>query len=107
MKHIIPFLILLSICSCENILESSGFIYDASTDKPLDSVIVKTYVIDGSKRQYHSEMLTDSTGLYTAASRLVGCVPECPDLAVEFIKDGYGTLELVNPNRGEKVYLFK
>ena len=99
MKRNLAFIFTLLLFSgCEGIVASEGTVYDARTGKPLDSVVVKSFVVDGSKRTFAREMVTDSTGRFEASTGLTSCFPDCPDLLVEFSREDYVTLELTNPD---------
>jgi hypothetical protein len=98
------FMIFLLFVSCEGIVDGEGYVYDANTKQPLDSVFAKSYSRHGKSKQFQMEMVTDSTGHFFGTTGLVGCSGECPDLVVELIKSGYATKQIVNPYK-DTVYL--
>lgn len=97
-------LLLFSGCVGENFIDGSGYVLDADTQQPVDSVRVVSYKKDGKERRYTMEMMTDSTGWFRGTTGLVGCAGDCPDLVIELIKAGYITQEVANPYK-DTVYL--
>lgn len=81
---------LTSLTSCEGYSCGKGIIYDRQTNEPLDSVLCK--VLTGSEIQY-----SDSLGHYEVCNPFGGCVPDCPDIVVEFSKNGYKPKKATNP----------
>lgn len=100
-----PFLFLIGAgllflhASCEGYRCAEGVIKDSQTKKLLDSVTVK--VISGNEVQS-----TDSTGTYSVCNKFTSCVPDCPDIIVQFSRKGYTTLTLTNPTE-KVIYLGK
>jgi hypothetical protein len=92
------------LVSCEGITEGDGYVFDARTKKPLDSVLVKSYRKNGWRKIFQSEMITDSTGYFFGTTGLTGCSGDCPDLVIEFVITGYSNREIINPNK-DTVYL--
>jgi hypothetical protein len=101
------FCLLLVLTSCEGYTDGEGYVFDVKTNKPLEGVLVRSYARRGGKSKYQTvEMTTDSTGYFYGTTQLSKCIPDCPDLVVELIKDGYKTIEYTNP-RKDTVYLEK
>jgi hypothetical protein len=67
--------------ACEGYQCAVGTIYDSSNNLPLDSVLC---VSNGG-----DEILTDSTGSFDLCGPFGGCMPDCPEVEVEFSKEGY------------------
>lgn len=78
------------LTSCEGYSCGEGVIYDKITEQPIDSVLCK--VLTGSETQH-----SDSLGRYEVCNPFGGCVPDCPDIVVEFSKPGYRTTKVKNP----------
>jgi hypothetical protein len=72
---------LFLILACEGYQCGVGTVYDSSNNQPLDSVLC---VSNGG-----DEILTDSTGNFDVCGPFGGCVKECPEVEVEFSKEGY------------------
>ena len=89
--------LILFFSSCEGYRCADGIIYDSETQLPLDSV--KCVALTGSITVY-----SDSTGFYSLCNNFSGCVPDCPDLQVEYSKFGYKTKTRTNPNKDD-IYL--
>lgn len=89
-------------CNCEKF--GDGVVLDYDTKEPLNDVTVISYV-EKSVSSYVSEMITDSTGVFTAGTgKTKGGFSGCKDLMVEFKKEGYSTRQVYNPET-ETVYL--
>lgn len=89
----------IMIVSCEGYRCGEGIVYDSQTNLPLDSVLCK--VSKGDEKVY-----TDSTGKYNLCNPFGGCVPDCPDIVIEFSKTGYKSQKVTNPNKSD-IYLEK
>lgn len=104
MKPILYSFVIIAIISlsigCEGFTCADGIVYDAETNMPLDSVLYK--------RLGHRpiEKYTDSTGTYDMCGIFGGCVPDCPDLSIEFSKPGYKSQSYRNPDKKD-IYLEK
>lgn len=85
------FLLLITNLGCEGYRCGTGKIVDSKSDLPLDSVLCK---IDNELFVY-----SDSIGHYELCGRFSGCVPDCPDIQIEFSKKGYKTQIIKNPNK--------
>lgn len=84
----------LIIISCDCWTDMEGVVFDATTEIPLDSVLVRSF----ENGRVKTEMLTDSTGRYLGTTRNTG---RCEDLEVEFSKAGYITeLRSVSKRKG-------
>ncbi|HNV51135.1 MAG: carboxypeptidase-like regulatory domain-containing protein [Bacteroidales bacterium] len=89
-------LFLLSLClflfsSCDCWQCANGIVTDATTNEPLDSVLVTSYTKDELTREF----LTDSTGKYNVCTYNTG---RCNGyLKVTFSKKGYKSQEHNNP----------
>lgn len=95
-------LIIFVACNCETF--GDGIVLDANTNKPVSGVIVKSY-IEKSVPSFVSEMITDSTGIYTGTTgKTKGGFAGCKDLLLEFHKEGYSMSKAYNP-QSETVYL--
>lgn len=84
--------LLLILCfvlsSCENIIGGQGKIIDKE-GKPIKDAIVTLY-IDGDSVE---STISDSVGFFSE-SRLVGCVPNCPEGSLKITKNGYSQIFL-------------
>ena len=86
-------LVILSLfTNCEGSKCGKGTVRDAITDKPLDSVLCK---ID--RKNSTTQVYTDSVGKFELCGPFGGCVPDCPDINIEFTKKGYKTQIITNP----------
>ena len=94
---LLAFFLVTLFASCEGYRCAEGIIYDSQTIEPIDSVFCK--VITGDETQY-----SDSLGFYDLCNPFGGCVPDCPDIVVEFSKTGYTTKKVTNPG---DIYLDK
>lgn len=88
---------LFILSSCEGYQCAVGTVYDSSNNEPLDSVLC---ISNGG-----DELLTDSTGSFDVCGPFGGCVRECPEVEVNFSKDGYITQ--IKTDNFESVYLEK
>lgn len=57
-------LVIILLFGCEGVTDGYGYVFDARTNEPLDSVLVKSYHKNGKRKIYNSEMVTDSTGCF-------------------------------------------
>jgi hypothetical protein len=94
----ILFLFFITLTSCDCITEGYGVVVDSDTNLPLDSVVAKSYINKVKAHAYEGEMLTDETGTFSGSTGLTGGFFGCPNLVVEFSKNGYNTLEVTNPH---------
>jgi len=95
-KNLIVILgLILFLGSCEGYRCADGTIYDSVTKEPIDSV--KCTVISADRHVEYS----DSLGKYSVCNPFGGCVPDCPDIIVEFSKAGYQTRTITNPNKSD------
>jgi hypothetical protein len=83
--------------SCEGMRIPEGTVLDKSTGKALDSV--RCTVIETGEN-----LLTDSTGKFYLEGPFGSCMRECKEVSVQFSKEGYQTLLLINPEQ-DFVYL--
>jgi len=81
------------LTSCEGYRCADGTIYDSVTKEPIDSV---QCTLTNGFVQY-----SDSLGKYSICNPFGGCVPDCPDIIVEFSKIGYQTKIVTNPNKSD------
>lgn len=95
-------LLIFFLASCEGEVVGYGYVYDSFTKTPIDNVLVRYYT-KKKKRHFEKEMFTDADGYFSIGS-FEGCVPDCPDAVIELIKDGYRTVEVINP-KGDTIYL--
>jgi hypothetical protein len=79
----------LGVAGCEGYSCSEGVVSDAVTGEPLDGVVCSAE--DGDVA------VTGADGRHAVCGRFGGCMPECPDVVVEFTKSGYTPLRLREP----------
>jgi hypothetical protein len=82
---------LAALTGCEGVVCSEGTVSDAMTNAPLADVEYDVLELDEAPRR------TDATGFYRACGPLVGCIDGCPDIHVQFTKDGYRAVTLTTP----------
>ena len=100
MKSTLIFLLLLVISACEGNRVAKGIVKNKATDLPLDSVLcVVTNGIDS--------VLTDTSGRFFLDGPFGGCGPKCPDIDIEFSKQGFKTLSVTNPDADAVIFLEK
>jgi hypothetical protein len=101
MKHKIYIIGILFVIfySCEGYRCASGTIYDKETLHPLDSVKCNNLTSGNIS-------FSDSLGFYDICNHFGGCVPDCPDIIIEYSKEGYTTITIKNPLR-DNIYLEK
>ena len=87
--------------SCEGYRCGNGIIYDSQTKEPIDSVKCTVLSACRDEIQY-----SDSLGHFELCNCFGGCVPDCPDIVIEFSKEGYKTQKTINPDKA-KIYLDK
>ena len=87
------------VVSCEGMRFADGYVYDKTTNDPIDSVLC--VVLENG-----SEVYTDSTGHYYIDGPFGGCLSECKDMTVEYSKLGFQTQTILNPER-DYIYLEK
>ncbi len=85
------------LLSCEGTNVAKGSVVEDSTNEVLDSVLCK--VIETGEVTY-----TDSQGEYYLNGPFGSCVRDCPDMTVEYSKEGFLTIEKVNPGK-ETIHL--
>ncbi len=85
--------------SCEGYKIADGYVYDAETHIPLDSVLCKVL-------ETNEEVYTDSTGHYYVEGPFGGCLNDCLDMTVMYTKSGYKTKTILNPGY-DNIYLNK
>lgn len=90
---------LINLSGCEGMACAEGTIYDKSTEEPLDSVQCKVLTAENQIG------ISDSIGHYDVCNDFGGCVPDCPDIVVEFSKQGYKTTKIKNPRYEQPIYL--
>ena len=78
----------------------NGILMDAETNELLDSVHVVNLTGPG-------DYYTDSTGVFDVCNKFGGCVPDCPDIEIQFSKEGYKTKVSLNPISKEGIFLEK
>jgi hypothetical protein len=95
-------LIVISTTGCaEGYRAAKGVVVDDQNGQPLDSVFCN--VITGNDTQ-----LTDETGKFDIHNRMTRCNNRrCPDITVEFSKNGYQTISFTNPQPNLTVRLTK
>lgn len=95
-------LIVLSTAGCaEGFRTATGVVVDDQTGQPLDSVLCN--VTTGNDTQ-----LTDETGKFDLQNRMTRCNNrKCPNITVEFSKNGYQTTSVTNPHSNLTVRLKK
>lgn len=85
------------LIACEGYQCAVGTVYDFDNNLPLDSVLC---ISNGG-----DEILTDSTGNFDLCGPFGGCMRDCPEVEVEFSKEGYVTQKKMDDF--ESVYLEK
>ncbi len=70
--------ILINLSGCEGMACAEGTIYDKSTEEPLDSVQCKVLTAENQIG------ISDSIGHYDVCNDFGGCVPDCPDIVLNF-----------------------
>jgi hypothetical protein len=96
-------ILIVTLCGCEGSTEGDGYVFDGQTGKPLDSVLVKSFKKRKDNRELVKETYSDSSGYFHGTTGFGGCQP-CPDLLITLSKNGYTTIEIVNPDN-DTVYL--
>lgn len=88
--------IVISLClmSCEGYRSAIGTVYDKYTKIPIENV--KCTVLETDQAYY-----SDSIGKYSVRGKFGPLIPK-PNVEVEFAKEGYNTVIIINPN---SVYL--
>lgn len=92
---------LLAAPGCEGYRCAEGEIRDMDTHEFIEDV--KCTVITRGNFVVYS----DSLGRFDVCNVFSGCVPDCPDITVEFSKLGYKTKRVTNPEYGALIYLVK
>jgi hypothetical protein len=93
-------LVIITLCaSCEGVRFANGYVYDANTSLPLDSVLCE--VVETNETIY-----TDINGHYNVDGPFGGCVNECEDMTVVYFKIGYQTKSVRNPGNAN-IFLSK
>lgn len=88
----------VALSSCEGGRTAEGVVVDQITGETLEGVKVLETV-------YGMEVTTNETGKYTVSGATKGCTPECPDIVVEFSKDGYQTVTKVNDEANGTIFM--
>ncbi|MDH5597644.1 MAG: hypothetical protein OEY34_00885 [Cyclobacteriaceae bacterium] len=95
MKNLLFFCLFgLSITGCDCWKGAHGIVMDNHTKKPLDSVLVKSYINTIDLSNFTYEMETDSTGEYFGTTGNTGI---CKDLVMVFSKEAYQEYKIINP----------
>jgi hypothetical protein len=79
LQNLLIILLVVSVASCEGIIQGKGKIVSASNELPIDSVKINWF----DKTVY-----SDKNGDFSF-DEFVGCVPSCPDLELILTKQGY------------------
>jgi hypothetical protein len=94
LKAIMIFGLVLLLSSCDCVFHCSGTVYDSYTKQPIDSV--KCTPIPLSTRTGKMDF-SDSLGIYSVSSGLMGCFFKPSTAKVEFSKQGYKTQIVKTP----------
>jgi len=109
-KIIIPvlFLSLISLTSCKRdyFRRGSGTVLDADTEKPIDSVMVESFLVSNNGSSLFEQIYCDSVGNFETFIGPFPYLSSDVDLIVLLSKDGYTNLVLKNP-RDSKILLKK
>ena len=94
LQNLLIILLLVSVASCEGIIQGKGKIISASNELPIDSVKINWF----DKTVY-----SDKNGDFSF-DEFVGCVPSCPDLELILTKQDYQPkyVNLTKENKNHK-----
>lgn len=98
--HLMLWLMVLVLWSCEGYRCVKGMVIDAETLVPLENV-----KCDVQSAEYSA--YTDSTGTFDVCNRMEGCVPECQPIVIWFSKEGYVPFLGVNESAEGNIALKK
>jgi len=87
-------LLLTLVCSCDSMKlfgEAEGRVLDSISGEPI--LEVYCFLPANSHETY-----TDSTGYYRLSIDWGACIFKCPDMIVEYSKDGYKSISVTNPD---------
>jgi hypothetical protein len=90
-------LIAMALTSCEGYRHVRGVVLDGKTKLPLDSVLCQAVNPHQMQEGPFSSAYTDRRGAFEVTGPFGGCMSECPDITVRLSKQGYKTLQLLNP----------
>ena len=90
-KIVITLIFITTLLSCDCWTDGNGIVYDAQSNKPLDSVLVESYV---EKNYLNTAMYTSTTGEFWGSTDNIG---RCKDLHIVLTKPGYKTKTVINP----------
>ena len=85
---------LLNSCDCWT--SGNGVVIDKITNKPLDSVIAKSYIDNVKDDSYVCEMYSDTNGKFYGSTGNTG---SCQDLVIVLSKTGYKSATITNPQK--------
>jgi len=98
------FIFLMVGCDCA--YDSQGFIFDSTSNQPIVNATVISLQVSKNNEQEESRDYTDTNGYFSAGYTSNGH-SDCPDLKVRVEKDGYETLEFINPQPIDTFYLVR
>jgi len=98
-RIIVLFLSLISVTSCmrDYFRRGSGTILDAETEKPIDSVMVESFLVSDNGSSLFEQIYCNSTGNFETFIGPFPYLSSDVDLIVLLSKAGYTNLVLKNP----------
>ena len=107
-KILVLFLSLISVTSCmrDYFRRGNGTVLDADTEKPIDSVMVESFLVSNNGSALYEQIYCDSAGNFETFIGPFPYLSSDVDLIVLLSKDGYTNLVLKNP-RDSKILLKK
>ena len=98
------FLILFFIASCDAYKSGDGVVFDADTQKPIDSVRIEAFLVSDQESVFVEQLFTDSVGFFDSGTGNLPASGAEADYLIILSKNGYENLVVKNP-KDSKIYL--
>ncbi len=98
------FLIIFFISSCDVYKSGDGVVFDADTQKPIDSVRIESFLVTDKESVFVEQLYTDSVGYFDSGTGNLSARGAKADYIIILSKDGYENLVVKNP-KDSKIYL--
>jgi hypothetical protein len=89
-KALLLFFLISVLASCDCLQHVQGYVFDAETQLPIDSVLIVNNNLSDSLSNNGLGIYTDSLGRFDYTSLSIGLFG-CPKISLSFIKEGYDT----------------
>ena len=107
-RIVVLLLSLISLTSCmrDYFRIASGTVLDADTEKPIDSVMVESFLVSNKQSDFVEQIYSDSIGYFETGTGPLPRLSDDVDFIILISKTGYKNLVLKNPME-TKIFLKK